>query len=516
MKFVKKIVILLGRGRGVLTLEKTVGGVNARFSSDVKTKGATFGVITRDKVYVRDYSGGSINISLECDDLSYIHAALVESGKILLYGTCAREKMWEANVLQLIWRNDALPAALANFKNEGTLVREEQWYDGLQLYNDRVESFLDGERVTAINERLAPTIDYSTRPELTESENDMLLAQKVEEALTIAHGVIVPRLNVNTSGGDKRSDELCEVAASYSPEDEGEKVELETKSERVEGEEPRVSACDVVEKESYATDASGDCREELSSETTEVTSDDGSPEEVRQETRETEAPQAGGGAAHGENSLQQLAERETSGTPVLQEEPPSAEIDINRLSSRRKDLNNTALVEIYERSSALNGGEEFDMSAILKYDEDGVAQPVEESGSGEPPYRTDAAFLAEYFEAAEIMPPVVPVYPLIKVSEPPHIRKATPLELHKDDVEKLFESAPRFTALEKLLPETVWVSVDMDGGTLAVGVMGGKLCYAVEGTYSPEAPPNLIDPKFVPAEPTRPNGKGYWLMTDKA
>lgn len=576
MKFVKKIVIMQGRGRGVLTLEKSGGNVNARFTSDVKTKGATLGIITRERVFVRDYSGGTINLSLECEDLSYIHAALVEGGSILLYGTCARERMWEANVLQLIWRNDALPSALLNLGAEKSLpVREEEWYGGLQLYNDRVESFLDGERVTAINERLAPTIDYSERPSLTEGEKDILLAQKVEEALELAHGVIIPRLNVI-----RRLDGLSEAAATETI-DEGEDVSVrrqEGKTEHSGAERAdnrkavneSQAIIEVVEAESRAstskdgseieavlsenkrgkeTIARGDKEEsgdksnkgnrakargnEVITEVvnaesraadahegvtayaaTRVNSDEGSADEVQGETQDSISPKANGGGVE-EAALSSDVQSEVRGSDALSEYPPAAEIDVCKIHARGGFDDNAALRAVYDRSSALSGEEEFDMSAILKYDEDGVIRPIEENGSGEPPYRTDAAFLSEYFEDVNIKPPLVPIYPIDKVKEPPRIRKATSLELHKDDVEKLFETAPRYPELEKLLPETVWVRVDMGNGMIAVGVVGGKLCYAVEGTYSPEAPASLIDPKFVPQDPARPNGKGYWLMTDK-
>lgn len=573
-----------GRGRGVLTLEKSGGSVNARFTSDVKTKGATLGIITRERVFVRDYSGGTINLSIDCEDLSYIHAALVEGGSILLYGTCARERMWEANVLQLIWRNDALPSALLNLGSDKALpVREEEWYGGLQLYNDRVESFLDGERVTAINERLAPTIDYSERPLLTDAEKDILLAKKVEEALEIAHGgVIIPRLNVT-----EHLDGIKEAAATETTEeDEGENVRPhEVKEERNGAERAENSKAankseaitEVVEAESRASNAKdsselkalldenkvgNERREEsiiranneedidnnkkgnrrakargkeaitevVNAESratdahegvnayaaTRINVDEGSasPDEIQAETQDSINPKTDDGGKE-EPALSSGVMREVRGSDALSEYPPAAEIDVSKIHASEEIDGNAALRAVYDRSSALSGEEEFDMSAILKYDEDGVIRPIDENGSGEPPYRTDAAFLSEYFEDINIKPPLVPIYPIEKIKEPPHLRKATPLELHKDDVEKLFETAPRYPELEKLLPETVWVRVDMGNGMIAVGVMGGKLCYAVEGTYSPEAPATLIDPKFVPQDPARPNGKGYWLMTDK-
>ena len=114
MLYEKKMLILSGEGKGVVMIEKSGRGV--RFS--LKTFDMPYcgelkaGVITRRAVNVRDLPKGdnpaSVFILDGLDDISELHFAVFDK-RLRLYGAIGK-KMWEANVMDLLCKNDRRPA----------------------------------------------------------------------------------------------------------------------------------------------------------------------------------------------------------------------------------------------------------------------------------------------------------------------------------------------------------------------------------------------------------------------
>ena len=100
----------------------------------------------------------------------------------------------------------------------------------------------------------------------------------------------------------------------------------------------------------------------------------------------------------------------------------------------------------------------------------------------------------------------------------PELGRATFYESVSDQLQKLFDKCERYTALEKLLPDSRWIKVDYDtsGRYYLVGLIGDPvryMCYGVPGEYSPEPPPELAGYcQWLAADPNDPAGKGFWIM----
>lgn len=105
---------------------------------------------------------------------------------------------------------------------------------------------------------------------------------------------------------------------------------------------------------------------------------------------------------------------------------------------------------------------------------------------------------------------------------PPDGREATFYEMMKDSIEKLFATGERETRLEEAMPFTRWVRIDYSGNGryYVVGLIGDKpdyICYGLPAKYS-AVPPEETDGKcgWLPLDPARPEGEGYWLMYQSA
>ncbi|MDE5563080.1 MAG: hypothetical protein K2J01_05995 [Clostridiales bacterium] len=109
MLYEKKMLILSGEGKGVVLIEKSAKGLRFSLSTfDMPTCGELkAGVITPRAVYVRDLqqrdnpSSVFIVDGVEADNL---HFAVFDT-KLRLYGTNGK-RMWEANVMDLLTKND--------------------------------------------------------------------------------------------------------------------------------------------------------------------------------------------------------------------------------------------------------------------------------------------------------------------------------------------------------------------------------------------------------------------------
>lgn len=100
-------------------------------------------------------------------------------------------------------------------------------------------------------------------------------------------------------------------------------------------------------------------------------------------------------------------------------------------------------------------------------------------------------------------------------------RKADFYEKKREEIEKLFSSRRRVEELEKLLPFSKWVKIDYDSFRhYIVGVIGSApdfICYGVPSIYTPTPPSRLCGGcVFLPLNPIRPQGEGYWLFYQDA
>ncbi len=100
-------------------------------------------------------------------------------------------------------------------------------------------------------------------------------------------------------------------------------------------------------------------------------------------------------------------------------------------------------------------------------------------------------------------------------------RKADFYEKKREVIEKLFCSRRRVEELEKLLPFSKWVKIDYDSFRhYIVGVIGAEpdfICYGVPSVYTPTPPSRICGGcVFLPLNPVRPQGEGYWLFYQDA
>ena len=94
----------------------------------------------------------------------------------------------------------------------------------------------------------------------------------------------------------------------------------------------------------------------------------------------------------------------------------------------------------------------------------------------------------------------------------------------KDQIDVLFKQNPNEDYLEKMIPNSRWVKVGLDGGddyyVLGLIYENDKLlyiCYGVPGVYQKNAPRQLSGyPVWFPLDEDKPHGFGYWLSYQDA
>lgn len=94
----------------------------------------------------------------------------------------------------------------------------------------------------------------------------------------------------------------------------------------------------------------------------------------------------------------------------------------------------------------------------------------------------------------------------------------------KPQIDKLFNKYPNEEYLERLLPNTKWVKVNLeeDDNYFVLGLIYEQeklkyICYGVPGVYSKNPPRELSGfPIWFPLEEAKPQGFGYWLSYQDA
>lgn len=120
MLYEKKMLILSGEGKGVVLIEKSAKGLRFSLSTfDMPTCGKLkAGIITPSSVIVRDLperDNPSLVFFVDETNADNIHFAVFDT-KLRLYGTNGK-RMWEANVMGLLSKNDRKPIEMPPLKS---------------------------------------------------------------------------------------------------------------------------------------------------------------------------------------------------------------------------------------------------------------------------------------------------------------------------------------------------------------------------------------------------------------
>lgn len=110
MRYEKKMLILSGKGKGVVMIERSGAGVKfnlSTFGLEPNTQ-LKAGIITPRTVVIRDLPpvATSVTFVTEDMDLDKLHFAVFDDGIILYGATC--ERMWEANLTDILMRRDRM------------------------------------------------------------------------------------------------------------------------------------------------------------------------------------------------------------------------------------------------------------------------------------------------------------------------------------------------------------------------------------------------------------------------
>lgn len=94
----------------------------------------------------------------------------------------------------------------------------------------------------------------------------------------------------------------------------------------------------------------------------------------------------------------------------------------------------------------------------------------------------------------------------------------------QEELSELFSAYPRETVLEKIVPESKWVRVNLDNedehyvvGTIEENGQLKYICYGIPGIYSGK-PPKQIEKyaQWLPLDIAKPNEVGYWMTYQEA
>ncbi len=199
MRYEKKMLILTGDGKGVVLIERSGLGVKfALRTFGVKANaGLKIGIVTPARVIIRELptvDDPSAVFFVDDIDISAVHFALFDT-HVVLYGTCSKTRMWEANIFDLLVKHSrpapiedsprlppltpiappprelpmpdgtGIPQTRARIYGDDTLAAED-FYTPLDL-NSRmpeIDRFLDTPRVMTGKEQEQEKLDRQPDP----------------------------------------------------------------------------------------------------------------------------------------------------------------------------------------------------------------------------------------------------------------------------------------------------------------------------------------------------------------
>lgn len=554
MVYEKKLLILTGSGSGVVTVEKSARGTSfalRTFGID-GGEGRKVGVITKHAVYVRDLpsvSDPSIVFQVE-GDCSELHFAVFDTG-LILYGTTAPARMWEANVMGLLHRyaevgvrREELPALppIASYESLGSseIYTRKPALAGDGLYT-RHENALpessdaekiveaEKERTYAQTDSSAPTHVYGDGPD---ENGDFYSGIDIESRMPAVDSFLDEPRVLNASAVGKEADgeqeyAKTEAAASAEPtrdppRERKKPVRTYHKPSALDGLSPRVAPPNVPAYMIFPPDI--DDTVAVHAREREVSGERGTeratvaPDVVDLQTN-PESAERGNDGQEGDGEGEKSESDEQDGineiTNETDKEDKTGKADVTD-DAEKDGRTETVLLSGNERETT-GVSDILPQADEASADADTATAPVGQTEEdvvpdGQmPPWER----AARYLKARSGRKPTIEKKSVRAVkpkTEIKSIRETAFFERCRTDIEKLFAEAPKDEELAALLPDIEWVRVEFGGRRVGVGRGDNAfLCYAVAGTYEKTSPLGK-EAQWLPKLKTAPTGKGFWLI----
>lgn len=482
MNFEKKLIILSGSGdaKGTVSIERSAYGtyatVNVYNVPDLRYGEYGLGIKTPDGSFTRGVGGlGRIMGRYKLPDLSLseVHCVVFEQGteKVVLYGTNARTRLWESNLM-----------------------------DGIRSKQRETGTDIQSPPSAAAQEALP---NYSGRPkEIGDYFLEIIPADSAYRDDAVAEVNYYPSNLAFTGSGD------------------GAQKQAETAGETADAP-PRQKTNETASEKNEASASNAHAAGEPK-----TAQSFGSPDEPPVLPRKDESTAVWQEAAATLSPFAAQAERAKKPLPSDLEQ---------RYLYRHRRFAQTENAKQKEAEMADTHSMPHEPSAVPN--PQAAAEEPKQAATPEPMPR--AADGTEPFAAARKTPvsevppivlsngsTVIDAVPAGRYSAQDAVAKthtsASFYEQIASQIEELFAVNERFTLLESLMPDTKWVKIhyDGEGKYYAVGIIGARpdyLCYGVPGSFSPQPPPELDGYcQWLPADPTKPEESGFWLMYQDA
>lgn len=485
MLYEKKMLILSGAGKGVVLIEKSAYGAKFTLRTFDMPPCAPLkaGVVTKTKVFVRDLpnrDNPASTFTLELDSLDDLHFAVFDR-ELRLYG-CTGKRMWEANLMGLLVKNDRRPPVAdgvprAPLPPIAQPPRTLPLPDGTGIPQSRLSVY--GDDALAEND-FYTKIDVSAR---MPAVDEFLDSPRVLDGLA-------PRIEPAREAVTEISSEVSEKPIIDAAATDGQASD-ETNTDPTEKEnENHITAeasAGILTDVNAATTAAADEQFDISEELPDLP-DIPELSELEDDAEQIEDKSTG--------------QEETDGAQVTAQNAETAQA-----SPASVDANNGAPTA----GDSKQGDSTAEQSGALVEDEfEPIAEVAADAAVEQPWERTARWIKKRSGRELVIKKPRVRSVPASEKLK--HLRATEFFERARRDIDILFASARRDESLAGLIDDVEWVKVDVDGNSVSVGRSGNAfLCYAVAGTYE-RTPPLGEEAQWLPADRAAPTGKGYWVI----
>ncbi len=470
MLYEKKMLILSGDGKGVVLIEKSATGT--RFSLrtfDMPICGELkAGVITRKIAVVRDLprtENPACVFSLDIDDISDLHFAVFDK-KLRLYGTNGK-KMWEANVMDLLNKNDrrapvaervpisALPPISKQPKvlplPDGTGIPQSR----LELYGDEALAESDFYTPLDLSSRMPVVDDFLDSPRILDG-----LAPRIEPPHR------AETYTAETAAADNASAAVAADGFYGNGSVSGVDRELSGDKDTAE------SGYAVVENN--------------------INSGDSTDTDIQENNYDTGI----GSGSEQKNPVDRTKSEDTDNADGMTVSTQNiAETDRTARTAEANTVRHDVPPAVSVRSEEAAA----------------VSDRVTSNSFSDSPWELEARWLKSRSHRAPSVR-VDRVRPVPDTERVRRLRESAFIERARADVDALFANAPKDERLASILPDMEWVKVNTDGNTISVGRSGNEfLCYAVSGVYRKVSPLG-DEAQWAPSDRNIPTGKGFWLI----
>ena len=513
------MLILTGEGSGVVMIEKSARGVRfaLRTLGVARSDNMRAGIITRKAVFVRDLpseSDPSAVFFIDDADTENLHFAVFDA-KLILYGTTAPARMWEANIMDLLNKYGApvilpekvlptlppvsvpptvlpapdgtgIPQSRLSIYGDDSLAAASDTYTTVDLASRMrvVDGFLDTPR--AADSSLDAL--YSGRATL-DGQDEIEREKSIPSAPETVSVQSAAAQEVKAIAHDEDQGEAGNTAQSASVTQASVQPDS-TRPSALDGLAPRVMPSPDIpaymlfppDRDNAGTTA-----------TVDMPQDDSDLREQIEPATVGERDDATAEAASVSAPIDAISDAIGHAATSGESQSVSAAQKVDAVKS-------------FVSSDAHTGAESFAMQT-------GRAKADEVGGADEAcmPWELTAKWL----KARSGREPVVfhdrvrTVKPRTDISA---LRQVAFFERCRADIEKLFSAAPRDEELSALLPDIDWVRVEVGGNVVGVGKSDNAfLCYAVPGVYEKSSPLG-DEAQWLPKLKNAPTGRGYWLI----